>query len=342
VLLLIFLLFNSLVIRQVGKFGAQINKIILQKFSLLKVGIQQVARGNLDYKFDMEGEDEFVELAGHFNEMSVKLKDTIAHAREKDRLDHELKIARQVQLSLLPAKLPVIKDYEIAASIKTANEIGGDFYDIVKVGKSKYLFTIGDVSGKGSSAAFYMAQFISLLRFSQQFTDKPDEIAIRMNKYFSTQIVDRQIFITAIIGILDLEKNCAEIVRAGHTLPIFVPGKKDQTISEIDIDGLGLGLTKTEATFKKKIELKKIDLNPGDLFVFYTDGVVEAAHKPSKESNETEIEVYGEERLIELLNNSRDLNAVDLIAACDADLNLFYANNPRVDDHTLFFLQRNR
>ena len=93
---------------------------------------------------------------------------------------------------------------------------------------------------------------------------------------------------------------------------------------------------------KKKIELKKIDLNPGDLFVFYTDGVVEAAHKPSRESNETEIEVYGEERLIELLNNSRDLNAVDLIAACDADLNLFYANNPRVDDHTLFFLQRNK
>jgi len=340
VLLLIFLLFNSLVIRQVGKFGAQINKIILQKFSLLKAGIQQVSRGNLDYKFDMEGEDEFVELAGHFNEMSVKLKDTIAHAREKDRLDHELKIARQVQLSLLPAKLPEIKDYEIAASIKTANEIGGDFYDVVKVGKSKYLFTIGDVSGKGSSAAFYMAQFISLLRFSQQFTNKPDEIAIRMNKYFSTQIVDRQIFITAIIGVLDLEKSTAEIVRAGHTLPILVPGKKDQKISEIDMGGIGLGLTKTEITFKKKVELKKIELNPGDILVFYTDGVVEAANMPSYENNKTEIEVYGEERFKELLENSRDLNAADLINACDADLNLFYANNPRVDDHTLFFLQR--
>jgi hypothetical protein len=273
VLLLIFVLFNSLVIRQVGKFGAQINKIILQKFSLLKVGIQQVAKGNLDYKFNMEGEDEFVELAGHFNEMSLRLKDTIAHAREKDRLDHELKIARQVQLSLLPAKLPEIGGYKIAASIKTANEIGGDFYDIVPVGKNKYLFTIGDVSGKGSSAAFYMAQFISLLRFSRQFTNKPDEIAIRMNKYFSTQIVDRQIFITAIIGVLDLVKNTAEIVRAGHTLPILLPGDHNQEISEINIDGLGLGLTKTEGIFKKKIELKSISLNPGDIIVLYTDGV---------------------------------------------------------------------
>jgi sigma-B regulation protein RsbU (phosphoserine phosphatase) len=340
VLLLIFLLFNSLVIRQVGKFGAQINKIILQKFSLLKVGIQQVAKGNLDYKFNMEGEDEFVELAGHFNEMSVKLKDTIAHAREKDRLDHELKIARQVQLSLLPTKLPDIKGYEIAASIKTANEIGGDFYDIVQVDIDKYLFTIGDVSGKGSSAAFYMAQFISLLRFSQQFTNKPDEIAIRMNKYFSTQIVDRQIFITAIIGLLDLTKNTAEIVRAGHTLPILVPGEQKQKISEINMAGLGIGLTKTQGTFKKKIALKKINLNPGDLIVFYTDGVVEAAHDPSEEGTKSDIEVYGEERFKELLSTSRDLNAADLIVACDADLNLFYANYPRVDDHTLFFLQR--
>ena len=340
VLLLIFILFNSLVIGQVSKFGAKINKIILHKFSLLKVGIQQIAKGNLDYKFNMEGEDEFVELAGHFNEMSIKLKETIAHAREKDRLDHELKIARQVQQSLLPAKLPDIKGYEIAASIKTANEIGGDFYDIVPVGNNKYLFTIGDVSGKGSSAAFYMAQFISLLRFSQQFTNKPDEIAMRMNKYFSTQIVDRQMFITAIIGVLDLVKNTAEIVRAGHTLPILLPGKQDQKISEINIEGLGLGLTKTEATFKKKIELKKIDLNPGDIIVLYTDGVVEAAHEPSGESSKKDFEVYGEERFKELLHNSRDLNAADLIAACDDDLNLFYANNPRVDDHTLFFIQR--
>ena len=342
ILLLVFILFNSLVIRQVGKFGSQINKIILQKFSMLKVGIQQVAKGNLDYKFNMEGEDEFVELAGHFNEMSLRLKDTIDQAREKDRLNHELKIARQVQLSLLPTKLPDIKGYQIAASIKTANEIGGDFYDIVPVGKNKYLFTIGDVSGKGSSAAFYMAQFISLLRFSRQFTNKPDEIAIRMNKYFSTQIVDRQIFITAIIGVLDLARNTAEIIRAGHTLPILLPGDTDKDISEINLGGLGLGLTKTEGTFKKKIELKKITLNTGDMIVFYTDGVVEAAHKPIDEISSQEVEVYGEDRFKELLSNSRELNATDLITSCDADLNIFYGRYPRVDDHTLFFIQRQR
>jgi len=340
-LLVLFLLFNSLVIRQVGKFGAQINKIIIQKFSQLREGIQQIARGNLDYKFQMEGEDEFVELAGHFNEMSSKLKHTISEAREKDRLNHELKIARQVQLSLLPVKLPEIPGYNIAASIKTANEIGGDFYDIVPAGIDKFLFTIGDVSGKGSSAAFYMAQYISLLRYSRQFTFKPDEIAIRMNKYFSTQIVDRQIFITAIIGILDLKKQEVDFVRAGHTLPILIPGDEQYELEDIQSRGMGLGLTKSETTFKKKIELKKVPLNHGDLIVFYTDGVVEAAHPPESENSESEFVEYGEKRFINLLNNSRGHKSEELMVICNDDLNSFYKDDLRIDDHTLFFLQRN-
>jgi len=341
-MLFIFILFNSLVIGQVGKFGSQINKIILQKFSQLKIGIQQIATGNLDYKFKMEGEDEFVELAGHFNEMSIKLKSTIAEAREKERLDHELKIARQVQIGLLPAHLPKIKGFEIAASIKTANEIGGDFYDILPVDSNKYVFTIGDVSGKGSSAAFYMAQFISLFRYSCQFTLKPDDIAVRMNKYFSTHIVDRQIFTTAIIGILDVSKNTVEFVRAGHTLPILVPGALKKEIVEIQTKGLGLGLTKREETFKNKIELKKITLKPGDMLIFYTDGVIEAAHPGEFDINEPEMIIYGEERFLDLVTGAREMNAQDLNTACIADLNAFYKDHSRVDDHTLFFLQRKK
>jgi serine phosphatase RsbU (regulator of sigma subunit) len=104
---------------------------------------------------------------------------------------------------------------------------------------------------------------------------------------------------------------------------------------------LGLGLTQTEQTFKKKIELKNIDLEPGDKVIFYTDGVVEAARPANQEDENSKMEIYGENRFIELLSNSRELNAGELIDVCDADLNTFYSDNPRVDDHTLFFLQRN-
>ena len=341
-LLLIFLLFNSFVIGQVSKVGAQINTIIVDRFSHLKKGIQQIARGNFEHKFTMEGEDEFVELAGHFNQMGQQLKETIAQAREKERLDHELKIARQVQLSLLPSVLPVFKGFQVAASIKTANEIGGDFYDILELSKNKYLFTIGDVSGKGSSAAFYMAQFISLLRYSRQFSEKPDEIAIRMNKYFSTQIVDRQIFITAIIGVLDLQSNRVEMVRAGHTLPLLVPGDHNKAIGEVKLSGIGLGLTRTEQTFRKKIHTETITLNPGDMLVFYTDGVVEAAHPSLVAEDESDMIVYGEERFKDLISNSRDSAAPELISICVSDLNTFYSDDSPVDDYTLFVLQRNK
>jgi serine phosphatase RsbU (regulator of sigma subunit) len=339
-LIVIFILFNSLVIRQVGKFGSKINEIIIQKFSQLKLGIQQIAKGNLDYKFLMDGEDEFVELAGHFNEMSDKLKKTIAEAREKDRLDHELKIARQVQLSLLPAILPEITDFHIAASLKTANEIGGDLYDIVPAGKHQFLFTIGDVSGKGSSAAFYMAQYISLLRYSCQFTTSPDEIAVRINNYFSTQIADRQIFITAIIGILDTISHQIDFVRAGHMLPILIPGDLRKKIIEIPSKGIGIGLTKTEKMFKKKIELERIVLQPGDMLVFYTDGVVEAAHPHKGDTLSDAFVEYGEKRFKDLLNISRGISATELISVCNQDLDKFYKGNLRVDDHTLLFLQR--
>jgi serine phosphatase RsbU (regulator of sigma subunit) len=342
ILLVVFLLFNSFVIGQVSKVGAQINRIILDRFAHLKQGIQEIARGNFDHKFTMEGEDEFVELAGHFNHMGQQLKETIAQAREKDRLDHELKIARQVQLSLLPSKLPELRNFQVAASIKTANEIGGDFYDILELSKNKYLFTIGDVSGKGSSAAFYMAQFISLFRYSRQFSEKPDEIAIRMNKYFSTQIVDRQIFITAIIGVFDLESNQVELVRAGHTLPMLVPGDSERAIGELKLSGIGLGLTRTEQTFRKKIHTERITMNPGDMLVFYTDGVIEAAHPSIKAEDESEMIVYGEERFKDLISNSRDLPASDLISICVSDLNTFYSDYSPVDDYTLFIIQRQK
>ena len=237
-------------------------------------------------------------------------------------------------------KLPEIRGFRIAASIKTANEIGGDFYDIIPVGEHQYLITIGDVSGKGSSAAFYMAQYISLLRYTRQFTTNPAEITLRINTYFATQIADRQIFITAIIGILDTQTSQVEFVRAGHTLPILIPGDLHKDITEIPSKGIGIGLTKTEKMFKKKNELKTISLETGDMLVFYTDGVVEAAHPYENNHSPENFIEYGEQRFIELLDHSRGTSPTELIEICMADLDKFYADNIRVDDHTLFFIQK--
>jgi len=335
VLFVVYLLINSFVVRQVVRFGSQINETIIQKFSQLRKGIQQIASGNLDFKTKIEGEDEFVELANHFNQMGDRLKQTIAESREKDLFEHELKLAREVQLSLLPQQLPEIPGFQIAASMRTANTVGGDFYDIFALDKNRYLFTIGDVSGKGSSAALYMAQCMSLVRFSRQFTTNPGEISSRLNSYFAASIADRQIFVTAIIGILNTVSNTLQFIRAGHTEPIFVPGDNEKEIQMIESKGIGIGLTRSTRMFEKTMKSFKINLKPGDTFLFYTDGVIEAA-RPTLLS---EMELYGEERLQNLLQNVRANPAAEILKNIEQDVESFYAGNSRLDDYSVLIVQ---
>jgi len=338
VLFVVYLLFNSFVLRQVVRFGAQINQTIIQKFAVLKGGIQQISSGNLDHKIKLEGEDEFVELANHFNQMGDQLKQTIEESREKDKFEYELKIAREVQLSLLPRQLPDIPGFQVAASMQTANEVGGDFYDVFPLDDKRFLFTIGDVSGKGSSAAFYMAQCMSLVRYSKQFTTDPKEISQRLNNYFAASVTDRQIFVTAVIGILDTEKNKIHFIRAGHTEPIFIPGDSEQQIQVIESKGIGIGLTKNSGIFEKSLKSYKTSLKPGDSVIFYTDGVVEASLHLLE--TEAEADMYGEERLHNLLSRFRNSSAGDILKEIESDIESFYAGNPRVDDHTVLVIQR--
>ena len=336
---IIYLLINFLIIRRVIKFGNAINQIILQKFDRLKHGIRQISGGNLDYKIHLEGEDEFVEFAQRFNQMGVELKKKIAEVREKERFEYELKIARDVQLSLLPAELPVIPGYEIAGAMQTANEVGGDFYDAIPIAPHKYLFVVGDVSGKSTSAAFYMAQCISLIRFARQFTTRPRDILLRLNKYFSQTITDKQIFVTVIIGLLDTEQNSVEIFRAGHNNPLFFSSLKDQEVEEIKISGLGIGLEREGKQFEKHLKHKLIRMKLGDVLFLYSDGVIEAAR--TKKSDPNQREFFGEKKLLTLLKNNRNKNTEEILQITMSELKNFYGDETYIDDFTILILKRN-
>ncbi len=330
---LFFSLINTFIIRQVSKAGAKINKTIINKFENLKVGIREIAGGNLKHKLKLVGEDEFVELARHFNKMGEKLEQTIAEAREKDRLDQELSVARDVQLSLLKSILPDIKGFDIAAALETAHEVSGDFYDVTYFDDDKVLFTIGDVSGKGTSAAFYMAQYISLFRLSAQFTAFPKEIALQINEYFTKHVEDRQIFITAIIGVLDLKNGKITFVRAGHNNPYFLDS--NGKVTELNMKGMGIGLTKNSDMFKKSLEKFEIVLQLGEKLILYTDGLIEA----TRINNEIE-EQYGEENLVQKLSGYQEKNATYIIKDLIGHVDNFYSGQPKNDDLTLLVIQK--
>lgn len=334
-LTLIFLLLNGLVIKRVSGFGAQITQIIVNKFEILKTGIKQIAEGNLEYKVKIEGADEFREIATHFNNMGDQLKKSFEELKEKERLDQELKIARDVQLSILPEQIKSPPGFQVVAEMQAANEVGGDFYDWIPLEKNKFLFVIGDVSGKGSSAAFYMAQFISLLRYSVQFTKDIAKILQMINEYFALRVSDKQIFVTALIGILNTDSSTLRFIRAGHCTPYLLSGSGN-SVQEIRVPGIGIGLSKSGTMFKKSIPVHTQSLKVREKFVLVTDGVFEAAlEKPTGN-----IEVYGEARLKDLLQKTADKNAREIIAEIRKDLKLFYGSHKKVDDYTLMIIEK--
>ncbi len=340
-LAIVYLLVNLLVTRRMIKFGEKINNQVVQKFEQLMKGIREISTGNLDYKVKLHGEDEFVELGERFNQMGDRLQQTITESVEKERLEHELSMARQVQLSLLPPELPDVPGYQIAATLKTATEVGGDFYDVLPLGKNKFLFTIGDVSGKGSSAALYMAQCISLIRFAHQFTDDPTEITLRLNNYFSDPMVDRRIFVTAIIGVLDAKKNRLTFARAGHAHPFLLSGKGGKGPQEVTSTGLGIGIVRGGSIFENKLEAVEVRFRPDDVLVFYSDGVTEAARSVDNEEY-VEMEHYGIERLEAVLAEMRGKSAQEILSELEKDIQAFYQGKPMVDDYTLLVVRKGR
>jgi serine phosphatase RsbU (regulator of sigma subunit) len=339
--LVAYFIINFFVIQQVIKLGNLINQTIVNRFNQLKIGIRQISEGNLSYKINLEGEDEFVELANRFNLMGEQLQKTIEEAKEKDRLQYELKIAQNVQLSLLPHTLPHIQGFEISAAMRAAKEVGGDFYDVFPINPDCHLFIIGDVSGKGTSAAFYMAQCMSLVRFSSQFVNDPKEIAIKLNKYFVTHTQERQIFVSAIIGIINTRKHQIEIIRAGHTQPLFFNKSTKNDIETIKIPGIGIGLDRDEKIFNKTMKKHHLKLALNDTVVLYTDGVVEAAKFYQTRATPLEsLNLYGEDRLKKIIQLNRGNSAKQILDAVINDLDVFYESDLKIDDFTLLVIQR--
>lgn len=348
ILMLAYSILNSLLIQRVARLGTMINDSIVQKFKILQNGISEISGGNLSHKIKMGGEDEFVALAEQFNLMGGRLEQTIAEEREKERLRFELQNARDVQLSLLPAALPKIPDFGISASLHTATEVGGDFYDVYPLDDRRFLVTIGDVSGKGSSAAMYMAQCLSLIRFAGQFNDDPREIVLRLNDYFTAPSIDRQIFVTVILGVLDSANGQFTYVRAGHNLPLFYGRDAKQAMEFLASKGLGIGLSNDNALIDNAFELKTITFNPGDTLVMYTDGIVEASRpanlkagiREADSATDNNLLVLEDEGFLEILEQFRGADSEGIVAAVDRALHEFYQKHPRVDDHTIVVLQR--
>jgi len=136
----------------------------LRAVNLLSEGVRKIGSGNLDFKVKVKTGDELEKFADAFNEMTANLLKAEAEKLEKEKLQHELKIAQQIQMSLLPSEVPELKGFEIASYYRSAKDVGGDYYDFIKLSDTKLGVAVADVSGKGVPAALGMATIRSILR----------------------------------------------------------------------------------------------------------------------------------------------------------------------------------
>ena len=262
----------------------------------------------------------------------VKLEPSYVHRlAERERIRRELEIARHVQQTFLPKETPQVRGLDVASRCVPAAEVGGDYYDLIKLGPSRLGVVIGDVSGKGIGAAFYMTLTKGFLRaFARQF-DSPKDVLVRVNELFYEN-AERTRFISMIYGIFDVEKGEFAFARAGHN-PLLLRHTSSAEAEPMPVapKGLALGLTGTEL-FEKVTEESRMRIFPGDVFVLYTDGFTEAMDSAENE--------FGEARLSELLRGaSQDLSAEQILDLIYGEVQRFSGPGPQHDDMTLIVVK---
>ncbi len=252
----------------------------------------------------------------------------VKNITERQRMQRELEIARDVQMSFLPVKNPEFSGLDIAAKCIPALEVGGDYYDFVKLDENKLGIIIGDVSGKGTQAAFYMTLTKGFVKALSKTINSPSEFLIKINELFYEN-VERGTFISMIYGIFDLKEKTLTFSRAGHN-PVLARQSGKKEIELLNPVGLALGLEKGQL-FGKTIKEIKVDMCSGDTFVFYTDGFTEAMNKYKME--------FTEERLKETIALNADLPANELLQKTIENVNTFMGKALQHDDMTMVIVK---
>ncbi len=246
---------------------------------------------------------------------------------DKQKIESELKIARDIQLALLPGKLPEIKGYSVSGCNIPALQVGGDYFDVIKLCDTKYCFVIADVSGKGTPASLLMANIQSAVHSFLKFYD--DDFSIEESTQKINELIyqntNSEKFITFFWGILDVGKNTFEYVNAGHNYPYLL---SDGNITGLDKGGLMLGVLDEGPRYVSGT----VGFKKGDVLILYTDGASEARNGKKDE--------YSEDRIKDIVKNNSRLKAEDIQKKLLDDIAKFTEGETQYDDITLIVLKR--
>lgn len=304
-----------------------VKRLVVDNIYKVNDSLSAITEGNLDTVVDVRSHIEFDALSNDINTTVNTLKKYISEAEA--RIDAELAFAKAIQHSALPSVFPPYpnrKEFDISATMHTAKEVGGDFYDFYFIDEDTLAFLVADVSGKGIPAAMFMMQSKTLLKSYAESGMSVEEIFTNANEKLC-EGNDAGMFVTAWMGLLNTKTGLVTFANAGHNPPLIKHADGSFTYLKTRP---GFVLAGMEGIRYRKNEYQ---LEKGDVIYLYTDGVTEAMN--------TENELYGENRLLEVLNKNA---ASDTQAICDAvkaDVDLFAGESPQFDDITMLCLKFN-
>jgi serine phosphatase RsbU (regulator of sigma subunit) len=299
----------------------------------LAEGTERVRRGDFAGRVSIKSRDQLGELAHSFNSMTASIEDLLQQKAEKERLEQELRIARSIQMSLLPQGPLSIPGISLTAHCEPAREVGGDYYDFLPIDEHTLGILVADVSGKGTSAALYMAELKGIMLSLSQRHRSPRDLLIEADRIISRHL-DSRSFITITYLVVDLRAGTLKYSRAGHCPMVYVPGPyaAERSAQLMTPDGMVLGLQLDQGrTFKRLLDEVTVPLGRDDLFVLYTDGLTEAMN--------SEGDCFGDTRLADLIARHADLPADQLRERILREIDAFTGSALQQDDMTMVLLR---
>ena len=298
---------------------ALVEALVCRNLKSVNGSLQKIISGDLDEVIGVRDSVEFSLLSDDINQTVSTLKGYIDESEK--RMEKELALATYIQESALPHNFTFPRnDFEIYALMKPARQVGGDFYDFFFTDTNKMALVIADVSGKGIPAAMFMMRAKTAIVNAARIEKSPSEILYEVNNILC-EGNNAEMFVTAWIGILDLETGIMTCANAGHEYPVLCRAGSDY---ELIRDKHCLVLAAMENTPMTEYT---IDLHPGDRLFVYTDGVLEAIDKDEK--------AYGTERLVKKLNTVRTASQEQTLTAVYQDIVEFAGEAEQFDDITM-------
>ncbi|HZL56618.1 MAG TPA: SpoIIE family protein phosphatase [Bryobacteraceae bacterium] len=278
--------------------GVSMTRTITNAVHNIYEGTQRIGRGDFSHKIPVRGRDQLASLGQSFNEMSGQLEKLVKVAKEKERLQSELTIASEVQNQLFPRSAPPSKTIRLTGACEPARSVSGDYYDYLCLPNGNLALAIGDVAGKGISAALLMASIQSIMRTQlAQGPPVPSTMVAQLNRQLYANTSPEK-YATFFFGIYDENNRMLTYTNAGHLSPILFCGGN---VSSLEVTGTVVGLFPSIV-----YEEQSVRFCDGDLLVAYTDGITEPENAYGEE--------FGAARLTETVERYQNMEPCEIVA----------------------------